>query len=59
MIWWGQFNKVTGHMNLREGVLYFNDRIVVAKEVKRRVWNQVHAAGHFGQYRTLQMLKRS
>ena len=55
----GQFQRVSEHLNIREGTLYFDDRIVVPKECRRQVWDNVHAAGHFGQEKTGKVLKRT
>ena len=55
----GQFQMVSEHLNIREGTLYFDDRIVVPKECQRQVWDNVHAAGHFSQEKKGKVLKRT
>ena len=40
-------------------ILLFQDRVVVPSEAQVEVVRRVHAAGHFGQKRTLQNLRRS
>ena len=55
----GQLRKVANHLMEKNGLLLFDDRIVVPREAKNRVLSKVHAAGQFGQRRTLQLLRRS
>ena len=55
----GQLKKVTTRLNVREGILYFDDRLVVPKSTQKAVLSEVHAAGHFGQARTLLLMRRS
>ena len=55
----GQLRKITSHLSIREGMLLFDDSLVVPKRSQRTVLQEVHAAGHFGQARTVQLLKRS
>ena len=55
----GQLKNVTRHLHIQEGILYFDERLVVPKRSQRAVLSEVHTAGHFGQARTLQLLRRS
>ena len=54
----GQLRRTASHLNLHEGVLYFDTRLVIPKAMQMEILNQVHTAGHFGQARTLQVLRR-
>ena len=56
----GQLRKVRGHLKISsDGVLLFQNRVVVPVEARNKVLKSVHAAGHFGRKRTLQSLRRS
>ena len=55
----GQLKKVTSHLVERDGLLCFDDRVVVPRSAIKQVMCKVHAAGHFGQRRMLQLLRRS
>ena len=55
----GQLRDVAEHLNVTNGLLLFQDRVVVPSEAQDEVVRRVHAAGHFGQKRTLQNLRRS
>ena len=55
----GQLKKMTTHLELRNGLLYFGERLVVPKNTQTKILSEVHTAGHFGKARTLQLLKRS
>ena len=55
----GHLKNVTRHLHIQEGILYFDERLVVPKRSQRAVLSEVHTAGHFGQARTLQLLRRS
>ena len=55
----GQLKRVASHLNLRDGVLYFDQRLVVPKALQHAVVEEVHRAGHFGQARTSQMIRRT
>ena len=51
--------KVTKHLEVRNGLLYFGERLVIPKNTQTKIISEVHSAGHFGNARTLQLLKRS
>ena len=55
----GQLRNLTGGLRVVDGVLLFEERIVVPAPARLGVLGKVHAGGHFGQKRTLQMLRRS
>ena len=55
----GQLKKVTKHLEVRNWLLYFGERLVIPKNTQTKIISDVHAAGHFGNARTLQLLKRS
>ena len=55
----GQLRRVSEDLRMERGILYFRDRVIVPRESREEVLAKVHAAGHFGQKRTLQNLKRS
>ena len=54
----GQFKKVASRLHLERGIMYFDQRIVVPKEVQQEVLAKTQAAAHFGQAKTMQLLKR-
>lgn len=54
----GLLRGVADKLKTKEGILYFQDRLVVPKTAKDRVLRRVHSAGDFGQWRTLQNLRR-
>ena len=55
----GQLKRVADHLVEKNGLLFFDKRIVVPMEARHQVLSKVHAAGHFGLRRTLQLLRRS
>ena len=55
----GQLKKVSSHLYLKEGVLYFDHRFVVPTVLRKEVLERVHALGHFGIAGTLEALRRS
>ena len=55
----GQLKKVASHLNLQNGMLFFDARVVVPKAMQSEILRDVHAAGHFGQARTIKTLRRS
>ena len=57
----GQLRKVSDKLKLSPDgtLLLFQDRVVVPIDARNRVLQSVHAAGHFGQRRTLQNLRRT
>ena len=55
----GKFRHVAEHLGLSDGVLLFQNRIMVPGDSRDDVLVRVHAAGHFGQKRTLQNLRRN
>ena len=55
----GKFRHVAEHLGLSDGVLLFQNRIVVPGDSRDDVLVRVHAAGHFGKKRTLQNLRRN
>ena len=54
-----QLHGVAEQLKAKKGVLYFQGRIVVPKRARDSVLRKVHSAGHFGQRRALQNLRRS
>ena len=42
-----------------QGKLFFQDRIVVPKQIKDEVMEQVHSQHHFGKAGTLQLLRKN
>ena len=55
----GQLRRVAEQLEVKGGILCFHNRVVVPKKARGEVLKKVHAAGHFGQKRTLGNLKRS
>ena len=55
----GQLKKVSSHLREDNGLLLYDDRVVVPARVRAQVIDRAHAAGHFGQRRTLRLLSRS
>ena len=55
----GQLRRVNAHLHLEQDVLFFDARIVIPKSEQEQVLREVHAAGHFGQARTLESLRRN
>ena len=55
----GQLCNVAEDLNVASDLLLFRDRVVVPSEAQDEVMRRVHAAGHFGQKRTLQNLQKS
>ena len=51
--------EVYSNLNVREDLLYFDSRIVVPRCLQMETLQTVHAQMHFGQARTLQLLRRS
>ena len=56
---YGQLKKLNGHLQVLEGTLSFNERIIVPKKLQLEVTEAVHAQHHLGLTGTLQSLKRS
>ena len=56
---WGKLKKVTSHLNIKDGVLYFEQRIVVPKSVQLEVLDKTHSAVHFGNGKTIELLSRN
>ena len=54
-----QLKKVSSHLYLKEGVLYFDHRFEVPTVLRKEVLERVHALGHFGMARTLEALRQS
>ena len=54
-----QLHGVAEQLEAKKGVLYFQGRIGVPKRARDSVLRKVHSAGHFGQRRALQNLRRS
>ena len=52
----GQLRRTASHLNLHEGVLYFDTRLVIPKAMQMEILNQVHTAGNFkrGPYKCLE-----
>ncbi|KAI6650043.1 Transposon Ty3-G Gag-Pol polyprotein [Oopsacas minuta] len=55
----GQLCNIAEGLDVASDLLLFRDRVVVPREAQEEVMRRVHAAGHFGQRRTLQNLQRS
>ena len=55
----GQLRKASAHLNLQGDTLYFNDRIVLPRYLRREALEKVRNECHFGQARTLELVKRS
>ena len=55
----GQLRRVAEQLEVKGGILCFHNLVVVPKKARGEVLKKVHAAGHFGQKRTLGNLKRS
>ena len=55
----GQLRRVTHELKIREGVLYYQDMLVVPKGLQQEVLERIHSETHFGQARTLRLLRRS
>ena len=55
----GQLRNLTRGLKVVEGVLLFEGRMVVPTPARQDVLGKVHAGGHFGQKRTLQILRKS
>ena len=58
-VWRGQFRKVATFLSVKEVTLYFDTRIVVPKTLQFDTVQRVHSEVHFGQARTLQLVRRS
>ena len=58
-VWRGQFRKVATFLSVKEGTLYFDTRIVAPKTLQFDTVQRVHSEVHFGQARTLQLVRRS
>ena len=46
-------------MSLKDGVLYFDHRLVVPTVLRKEILERVHALGHFGMAGILEALRRS
>ena len=55
----GRLQEVSRSLAIVNGMLLYRDRAVVPLGARRTVLGLVHGAGHFGQKRTLQVLRRS
>ena len=55
----GMFKRVSPHLRVQDGILYFESRVVVPKSLQRDILQRVHAEMHFGYARTRQLLRRS
>ena len=55
----GQLKHVSGHLNLKGGVLSFENRLVIPTILKKEAIERTHRASHFGQARTTELMKRS
>ena len=54
----GRLQEVSRSLAIVNGMLLYRDRAVVPLGARRIVLGLVHGAGHFGQKRTLQVLRR-
>ena len=55
----GQLKNVSEHLNLRGGVLNFDNRLVIPTTLRKEAMGRLHRTSHFGQARTVELMRRN
>ena len=55
----GQLKHASDHLNLRGGMLNFDNRLVIPTTLRKEAIGRIHRSSHFGQTRTTELMKRN
>ena len=55
----GQLKHASDHLNLRGGMLNFDNRLVIPTTLRKEAIGRIHRSSHFGQTRTIELMKRN
>ena len=55
----GQLKGASAYLRLKGETIYFDERVVVPRNLRLKVLERVHNESHFGQARTMELIKRS
>ena len=55
----GQLKKVAERLGLRDGTMYFDERLVIPRSLRVEAIRRTHKESHFGQHRMMRLMKRS